>query len=259
MKKNNLTLTEAQLVSLIEKISKDITKDEVTEQGRKLKKQIKKTAKLQKRQDEVFFTDISEKLTKEDGYEYGGIHATIDDVNYKKYPNLKELTEKTLLTQTIEMGTIIYTIYTFMSGGDNCEMRKENMTLQNLDDFLNKPLVEVYGDMIDMSKQIPGFPDRDVRRFVGRAEKLINMLHNHDKAISDFERGGVSDVVELWSKITNTKSAVSELTFDTINDVLKDLECPPPVDIEGDNPNWWKRTFGGKDKKDKKKSKVFKV
>tara|TARA_R110000824_G_scaffold269809_2_gene458265 strand:+ start:896 stop:1672 length:777 start_codon:yes stop_codon:yes gene_type:complete len=258
MKKNRLTLTENELVSLIEKISKDMTTDELTEQGRKLKRQIKKTAKLQKRQDEVFFTDISEKLTATE-YEYGGIHATIDDVNYKKYPNLKELTEKTLLTQTIEMATIIYTIYTFMEGGDNCEMRKENMKLQNLDDFLNKPLVEVYGDMIDMSKQIPGFPDRDVRNFIKKAEKLINMLHNHDKAISDFEKGGVSGVVELWTKITNTKSGVSELTFDTISDVLSDLTCPPPVDIEGDNPNWWKRTFGGKDKKDKKKSNVFKV
>ena len=159
------------------------------------------------------------------------------------------------------MGTIIYTIHTYMMGGATCEERKDKMNIEGLDNFLNQSLSDVYGDMRDFAQAIPGFPYRDIRKFISRAEKLINMLHNHDKAISDFKAAHVEDVMSLWDKIRNEKEALSEKTFDTISELINDesLPCPPPVDIDADDGTWLSRTFGGKKKKDSKKSKKFKA
>tara|TARA_R110002020_G_scaffold325393_1_gene540991 strand:+ start:104 stop:877 length:774 start_codon:yes stop_codon:yes gene_type:complete len=250
--KNKLTLNENELISLIEKVARETKKDKITEQGRKLRKQIRKTEKLQKKQDEDFFEGITDEVILLDLFKQP--KKLIDSVDYTKYPNLRELTELTLLTQTVEMATTIFMVNAFYAAGKSCEQRMENWASKynQLEALLRGPLGKVYSamnDMADFGMAGSGY-EKIVNRFVNKSVKLINMLNNHPTAIEDFAQANEEGVEELWDNSTNLKTNISEKTFDAVGTAIFDgLECPPPVDIGVDDGTWLSRLFKGKKKK----------
>ena len=257
--KNKLTLNENELVSLIEKVAKDTKTQKITEQGRKLKKQIRRTEKLQKQQDEDFFEGISDDVIVLDLFNQP--ERLKDSVDYTKYPNLRELTELTLLTQTVEMATTVFMVNAFYVAGKTCELRIENYAdkFEQLDNLLKLPLGKVYSAMIDLSKFGLGGRkyEKIVKDFVNKCVKLINLLNNHATAIRDFKSDGLEDVEDVWDNSNQMKGAVSEKIFHELGTaIFEKLECPAPVDINADDGTWWSRTFGGKKKS---KEKVFSI
>jgi len=218
MKKNKLTLKESELVELIEKIAKQAKGEPIKEQG--LKKQIRKSNRAKRKDDEAQFETLSNELITTNL-----VNNDIEDVDYKKYPKLNELSKLTLMKQTIESATALYVIHSFYKAGETCEERQDNYNLDGLDDFLNKPLNVVYGGMESMSKEIPGgVLRRTVSKFIKKAEKLINMLYDHKTAQKHFKDAGLENPMDQWSKINTYKSTVSEEASDLVMEMV-DIDC----------------------------------
>ena len=136
MKNNKLTLDESELVSLIEKIAKDTKREKLQEQARDLKRQIRKTSRTQRKDDKVYFENMSNALLTAEL-----ISDEIKDVDYKKYPKLNELSKMTLMKQTIETATALYTVFNLYNSGETCEERQENFTLDGLEIWQKEFLV----------------------------------------------------------------------------------------------------------------------
>jgi|TARA_R110000744_G_scaffold162942_3_gene279603 hypothetical protein len=218
MKKNKLTLKESELVDLIEKIAKQTKDEQIQEQG--LKKQIRKSNRAKRKGDEATFKTLSNELLTTNL-----VNDDIEDVDYKKYPKLNELSKLTLMKQTIESATALYIIHSFYNAGETCEERQDNFNLDGLDDFLNKPLNVVYGGMESMSKEIPGgVLRRTVSKFIKKAEKLINMLYDHKTAQKHFKEAGLENPMDQWAKINTYKATVSENATDLVTDMVY-IDC----------------------------------
>jgi len=241
MKNNKLTLKESELVDLIEKIAKESTENTIEEQGG-LKKQIRKSNRAKRKEDEVTFKTLSNSLLTTNL-----VNDDIEDVDYKKYPKLNELSKLTLMKQTIESATALYIIHTFYKAGETCEERQDNFNLNGLDNFLNKPLNVVYGGMESMAKEIPGgILKRKVSRFIKKAEKLINMLYDHKTAQKHFKDAGLENPMDQWSKISSYKSTVSEDASDIVMDMVG-IDCATE-EVVPEKKSKLARLFKGKKK-----------
>ena len=235
MKNNKLTLDESELVSLIEKIAKDTKREKLQEQARDLKRQIRKTSRTQRKDDKVYFENMSNALLTAEL-----ISDEIKDVDYKKYPKLNELSKMTLMKQTIETATALYTVFNLYNSGETCEERQENFTLDGL---VTKPLNVVLGSIRDMAEGIPGgVLKRTINKFLKKVEKLVNMLYDHKRAQKHFEAAGLEDPMDQWMKLTTYKSEISELATNALMDVIV-ADCPVEG-VEGAETKkrkWWQK------------------
>ena len=241
MKNNKLTLKESELVDLIEKIAKESRGNTIEEQGG-LKKQIRKSNRAKRKDDEATFKMLTNSLLNTNL-----VNDDIEDVDYKKYPKLNELSKLTLMKQTIESATALYIIHSFYNAGETCEERQDNFNLDGLDDFLNKPLNVVYGGMESMSKEIPGgVLRRTVSKFIKKAEKLINMLYDHKTAQKHFKEAGLENPMDQWAKINTYKATVSENATDLVMDMVG-IECATE-EVVPEKKSKLARLFKGKKK-----------
>ena len=238
MKNNKLALKESELVSLIEKIAMDTKSEKIDEQARDLKRQIRKTSRTQRKDDKEYFENMSNALLTGDL-----ISDEIKDVDYKKYTKLNELSKETLMKQTIETATALYMVFNLYNSGETCEERQSNFTLDGLDDFLTKPLNVVFGGIQDMAENIPGgVLKRTTRKFLKKAEKLVNMLYDHKKAQKHFEAAGLEDPMDQWMKLNNYKSQISELATDALMDVVvADCAIEQAGGAGPKKKKWWQK------------------